>query len=73
MDRTPVQSSTLAAVGYDPRQQLLEVAFHSGAVYQYRGVPQQTFDGLLRAASHGTYFTAHIRDVFPWVRLRDVR
>lgn len=33
MVRTPVASSALASVGYDPSTQTLEVEFRSGRVY----------------------------------------
>ena len=39
MERSPVASSDIEAVGYDARGQALEIAFHSGGVYQYAGVP----------------------------------
>jgi hypothetical protein len=33
--RTPVESSNIASVGYDKENQILEIEFHHGAVYQY--------------------------------------
>jgi hypothetical protein len=39
MERTPVTSTDILSVGYDPDQELLEVEFIRGAVYQYSGVP----------------------------------
>jgi hypothetical protein len=30
--------------------------FHSGEVYQYSGVPEHVYQGLMRAASKGSYF-----------------
>ena len=40
MNRTPVNSSNLSSVGYDPMSQTLEFAFNSGGIYQYYNVPQ---------------------------------
>ena len=34
MDRIPVDSSTIADVGYDPATMTLEVGFRSGFAYQ---------------------------------------
>ena len=65
MIRTPVSSSDLASVGYDPRKQLLEVEFHSGGTYQYSNVPADVYEGLMQAGSHGRYFHAHIKDLYP--------
>ncbi len=69
MDRTPVSSSTICTVGYDPDSTMLEIEFNSGAVYQYSGVPEGEYDGLMAAASHGTYFNARIKKIYPFVKL----
>lgn len=61
MQRTPVSSSSLRSVGYDPRMQTLEAEFVGGGVYQYFGVPEHVFLGLLSAPSHGEYFDQHIK------------
>ena len=52
----------MRAVGYDVTQQILEVEFISGAVYQYLEVPAAVFDGLMQAESKGRYFNQEIRD-----------
>ncbi len=69
MNRTPVTSSDLKSVGYDPESQPLEIEFHGGGVYRYDGVPEAVFDGLMSAPSKGKYFHAHIRGVFPYHRV----
>ncbi len=62
MKRTTVNSSNLASVGYDPNSQVLEIEFNTGRVYQYFDVPQQEYDGLMNANSHGSYFYHNIRN-----------
>ena len=62
MKRTTVSSTNLASVGYDPISRVLEIAFHSGGVYQYSNVPESIYQGLLSASSKGTYFNSHIKD-----------
>ena len=37
MQRTPVDSTNLASVGYDADTKMLEVEFHGGSAYQYEG------------------------------------
>ena len=69
MDRTPVSSSNLASVGYEASSLTLEVEFCSGAMYQYFDVPELEWQGLMQASSHGTYFSAHIRDMYRYTRL----
>ncbi|MCO6453562.1 MAG: KTSC domain-containing protein [Caldilineales bacterium] len=61
MNRTFVSSSNLASVGYDPQRQVLEIEFRNGSVYQYFGVPQSIYSGLMAAASHGRYFDAFVK------------
>lgn len=69
MDRIPVSSSNLCAIGYDPDSQTLEVEFNNGRVYQYGGVPPFEYEALMGAASHGVYFNANIRNRYPTTEL----
>lgn len=62
MERTAVESSVITSVGYDPQDRCLEIEFRSGGVYQYFGVEPALFEGLLNAASKGTYFAQHVRN-----------
>ena len=70
MRRQPVSSSTLRSVGYDPRSRILEIEFHSGAIYQYLDVPGAVFEALLAQDSLGAYFNAEIRDAYRCARVR---
>ena len=63
-----VSSSDLAAVGYDGGT--LVIAFHSGGVYAYDGVPPWEYNGLMLAKSHGKYFHAHIEPYYACRRIR---
>ena len=67
MNMIPVSSSNLAAVGYE--NGTLNVRFHSGALYEYSNVPVSVYQNLMNAASHGSYFSAHIRNVYPYRRI----
>lgn len=69
MIRTPVSSSNLASVGYDPATFTLEAEFNNGRVYQYLDVPQAHYDALLMSPSVGGYFNANIRDAFSCIPL----
>ena len=62
MMRTPVASSALASIGYDPRTLTLEVEFTNGSVHQYFDVPDTEQRNLLAAESIGAYFNRFIRD-----------
>jgi hypothetical protein len=61
MNRTPVASSSLVAVGYDSQQQILEIEFHDGSVYQYFEVPSYVYTGLMSMGSHGYYYQTFIK------------
>lgn len=61
MKRTNVSSSNLDSVGYDEDSQTLEIAFLNGGVYQYYEVPNEVYEGLMNASSHGKYFDKNIK------------
>ena len=61
-----VDSEVIHAVGYDPDISVLEIIFTDGRIYQYRGVPREVFEGLMRAESKGHYFQENIRGEFDY-------
>lgn len=61
MKRESVSSSNLASVGYDAENQILEIEFYHGGVYQYFDVPKEEYKALMEADSHGKYFAANIK------------
>lgn len=69
MEREPVSSSNVAAVGYDPDSETLEVEFKKSGIYQYFNVPAFMFERLVAADSVGKFFNAEIRDAYPCARL----
>jgi hypothetical protein len=69
MRRKPVSSSVIASVGYAARKRVLEIEFLSGRIYQYFDVERATYDALLKAPSMGTFFNAHIKDEYSFVRV----
>lgn len=69
MDRIPVSSSDLKSVGYDQENQILEVEFHSGGIYQYFNVPQRVYQALMEASSHGKYFHRNVKDHYRYEKI----
>lgn len=59
-----VSSSMIAAAGYDPNTQILEVQFLKGGRWQYFNVPPNVAGGLFTADSIGRYFIQNIRDTY---------
>lgn len=61
MKRQSVESSNLASVGYDAENEILEVEFKHGGVYQYFDVPENVYEELMNASSHGQYFDRNVK------------
>ncbi len=74
MEHISVSSSNIASVGYDAAYDAatctLQIKFHSGGLYEYYNVPYAVYQGLMNAPSHGKYFHQHIKDVYPYKKLR---
>ena len=64
MVRQPVSSSNLRSVGYDSDKLILEIEFHESGIYQYSGVPERVYRGLLSAKSIGSFFHKNIKDKY---------
>jgi hypothetical protein len=62
VQREPVSSSSIASVGYDEATATLEIEFHNGRIYQFRGVPPQMAVALRAAPSTGAYFNKYVRN-----------
>jgi hypothetical protein len=60
MERTPVSSTNIVSIGYDPSSCTLEIEFQSG-LYQYFSVPGEVFEGLMQAPSKGSFFDQYVR------------
>ncbi|MDM9584052.1 MULTISPECIES: KTSC domain-containing protein [unclassified Nostoc] len=65
----PVVSSMAMAVGYDRNEQILQVEFQSGAVYQYLGVDEDTWEDLHSSDSIGSFFNQEIKGRYECDRL----
>ena len=61
IEHEAVSSSNIRSIGYNRGNQILEIEFHSGSVYQYFDVTEETWQGLMNAGSHGKYFNAYIK------------
>jgi hypothetical protein len=67
----PVDSSMTNALGYDAENQILQVEFNSGAVYQYTGVKPEVWEDLHDTDSIGQYFNHKIRGNYQSARVDD--
>ena len=69
MFATPVESSTLTSVAYDPAGAVLRLEFRSHEFYLYFDVPPDVYQALLEAESKGSCFNRHLRGRFRYLRL----
>ena len=67
MNRTPINYGNVASIGYE--NGVLEIESTDGRIYQYEGVPEDIYHGLMNAApkSRRSYFLKHIKDRYPAV------
>lgn len=70
--RIDLDSSLLIWLEYSAEEHRLQLAFHSGEVYNYFDVPPSIPSELATASSKGRYFNLNIRDRFPTQRLRSL-
>jgi KTSC domain len=69
MFREPLVSTSIASVGFDADNEMLEVEFVSGRVYRYLDVEEDVYEGFLAAPSKGAFFNEHIKDAYPCERI----
>jgi hypothetical protein len=69
MLRTRVQSTSIASMGYDPRDRVLEVEFINGGVYEYLGVSPEEYRALLAAPSRGAYLNRVIKRKYEYRKI----
>ena len=61
MDRSPVKSSNVASVGYEPSTKTMEVEFKDGSIYHYHGVESTIHSDLVSSKSIGKFLHANVK------------
>lgn len=60
-----LNSSAISRVEYNEETSTLSIWFvESDGPYDYHGVPKRIYEGLITAASPGTYYNRYIRDQY---------
>ncbi|MGB3655224.1 MAG: KTSC domain-containing protein [Rivularia sp. (in: cyanobacteria)] len=57
----PVASPMASAIGYDSENEVLQIEFNSGAVYQFSDVDEDTWEDLYTSEAVGRYFNQNIK------------
>ena len=71
MNRTPVKSSNVKSIGYDPDKKILEVEFANGDVYRYLKVPENVHYSLMTSPSIGAAMHTLIRGKFKFEKVSE--
>ncbi|HEX9967463.1 MAG TPA: KTSC domain-containing protein [Solirubrobacterales bacterium] len=72
-DLQPVDSTSVARIGYDREAMEIYVEFHTGALYGYRRAPDFVFDAFATADSKGAFLNKVIKPRFTARKLRPAR
>ncbi|KKM90278.1 hypothetical protein LCGC14_1240380 [marine sediment metagenome] len=71
-DMNNVESSNIAAIGYDEFQAELHVQFKGRpTVYVYQDVPRNIFDDIMRSESKGAFLSAQVKGVYTFDKLEE--
>ena len=65
----PVQSTMATSIGYDCDNQILQVEFSSGSVYQYANVEPETWEALQETDSLGRFYNNEIKGQYDCQRI----
>jgi hypothetical protein len=69
VERQTVKSSNIASIGYDSGEQVLEVEFKNGGVFQYADVEPKEYVSMLNADSVGRYLHSNIKGKFECLKV----
>jgi len=65
VERKRISSSKIRAVGYDPRNEVLEIEFNDGRVMAYSGVSPEVHRRFMNAPSPVSFFEDKIAEDYP--------
>lgn len=69
MRRQSVKGMELRSIGYDKVNQVLEIEFHNGWIYQYFNVPAYVHKKLVLATSHDSFYKNFIKNVYSFTKV----
>ena len=65
----PVASTMASAIGYDSENEVLQIEFNSGAVYQYSDIDEDTWEDLYSSDAVGRYYNQYIKGKYQSQRM----
>jgi KTSC domain len=70
MERKKVNSTHVRSIGYDAKDQMLEIEFFSGSIMQYSRVSNEIHRRLMASTSMKSFIEDNIQDSFSEKRVR---
>jgi lysyl-tRNA synthetase class 2 len=70
IERVPIESKALAAVGYSKRLRALDIEFRDGSIYRYLEVSPQVHTALMNAPSKARFYHENIRGKYGSLHVR---
>ena len=67
-----LESSNIAAAGYDATTSTMGVLFQGGGLYFYPGVAQRAYDAFLAAESVGKYLNTEIKPHYNFFKVENL-
>lgn len=71
IEMIPVESTSIAAWGYDAADEILVIRFVNGTRYRYASVPADVAEGFQTAESVGRYYASAIKSKFDGQKMED--
>lgn len=65
-----VDSSNIAAIGYDDESSELFVQYKNGMTYKYKEVPAKIYESLLSAESKGRFMNEEVKPFYDYDYMR---
>ena len=63
-------SSVVAAIRYDASKSTLRVVYVSGAVYDYKKVPEEVYNEMKKAFSKGEFLNKEIKPHYKFEKIK---
>jgi hypothetical protein len=63
-------SSVVAAIRYDANASILRVVYVSGAVYDYKKVPQKIYNEMKASSSKGEFLNKNIKPNYEFEKIK---
>ena len=65
----PVASTMASAIGYDSENEVLQIEFNSGAVYQYSDIDEDTWEECKSSDALGKFYNQYIKGKYQSQRI----